>query len=171
MSGTVKKRQRFQKVGSTHYEDEKRKLMARTRQGLFLTMEALTQKLEAGKSLRDEEIRFLKTFNSTIAALELKEEALETGEEVGLPAGKLREFIERVFQFKESTGYTDTRGDGLSVMEKAQYSLCSFCNEFHKVLDSCPFKDVAEERKVRLLAEKEKEAKDPNRPIDLTGSD
>jgi len=165
----VKRRKRFQTPGSINYESEKKKLMARTRHGLFLTMEALTQKLEAGKSLRDEEIRFLKTFNSTIVALELKEEALEEGGGVGLPEGRLKEFVERLFKFIEATGLTNPREDGLFVMKEAGYSLCGYCNEFHGILDPCPFKKIAEERQLRLFAEKEKEAKDPNRPIDLSG--
>ena len=165
----IKKRKRFQTPGSINYESEKKKLMARTRHGLFLTMEALTQKLETGKSLRDEEIRFLKTFNSTIVALELKEEALEEGGGVGLPEGRLKEFVERTFKFIDATGFTNPREDGLPIMKKAQYTLCLFCGEFHKAPDPCPFENVAKERKVQQLAVKEKEAKDPDRPIDLSG--
>ena len=142
--------------------------MGRARKGLFLTFEAMTQKLEAGKPLRDEQIRFMKNFSSTLAALEMRERGLEPSEEVGLPAGRLREFVERQFKFIEATGYTDTRGDGLSVMKKSQYTLCLFCGEFHKAPDPCPFENVAKERKVQQLAVKEKEAKDPDRPIDLS---
>jgi len=147
----TKKRRRFQKTGSTHYEDDKRRLMLRARTGLLLTMEALTRKLEAKTPLRDEEVRFIKNFSTTLAALEMREQGTEKNEKEGLPPGRLREYIERVFQFKDATGFTDTRGDGLSVMEKAQYSLCGYCYEFHKVLDPCPFKKVAEERKVQEI--------------------
>jgi len=167
----TKKRRRFQKTGSTHYEDDKRRLMLRARTGLLLTMEALTRKLEAKTPLRDEEVRFIKNFSTTLAALEMREQGTEKEEGAGLPPGKLKEYIERVFQFKESTGFLDTREDGLSVMEKAQYSLCDYCYEFHKVLDSCPFKTVAEERRLRIVAKKVEEEKDPDRPIDLTRSD
>jgi hypothetical protein len=162
----TKKRRRFQKTGSTHYEDDKRKLMLRARTGLLLTMEALTRKLEAKMPLRDEEVRFIKNFSTTLAALEMREQGAEKSEGEGLPPGKLREYIERVFQFKESTGFFDTRKDGLSVMEKAQYSLCDYCYEFHKVPDPCPFKTVAEERRLRILAEEAK--KEP--VVDLTSS-
>ena len=168
MSRNPKRRERFQKVGSINYEGDKKKLMARSRQGLFLVMESISTQLEAGKPLRDEQIRFMKNFSSTLAALEMRERGLEPSEEVGLPAGRLREFVERQFKFIEATGYTDTRGDGLSVMKKSQYTLCLFCGEFHKAPDPCPFENVAKERKVQQLAVKEKEAKDPNRPINLS---
>ena len=166
----VKRRKRFQTPGSINYESEKKKLMARTRHGLFLTMEALTQKLEAGKSLRDEEIRFLKTFNSTIAALELKEEALEEGGGLGLPEGRLKEFVESQFKFMEATGLTNPREDGMIVMEKAQYTLCLFCGEFHKTSDRCPFEEIAKERLLhKVVVGKEERLKDPNGPVDLSG--
>jgi len=168
VSRNPKRRERFQKVGSINYEGDKKKLMARSRQGLFLVMESISTQLEAGKPLRDEQIRFMKNFSSTLAALEMRERGLEPSEEVGLPAGRLREFVERQFKFIEATGYTDTRGDGLSVMKKSQYTLCLFCGEFHKAPDPCPFENVAKERKVQQLAVKEKEAKDPNRPINLS---
>jgi hypothetical protein len=159
----TKKRERSQKVGSANYESGKRKLMNRARTGLLLTMEALTRKLESKTPLRDEEIRFIKTFNSTLASLELKEVA-EEEEDIGLPPGKLREFIEDTFRFREATGFTDTRGDGLLVMKEADYFLCDYCKEFHRILDPCPFKAVAEERKVRVLADKKEAVEDPNGP-------
>jgi hypothetical protein len=134
------KRERFQKVGSIRYEDDKTRLIARTRKGLFLTMDALTRKLEAGKPLRDEEIRFLKTFSSTLAVLEQREQDIEEGEEVGLPEGKLKEYVEQLFRFKEATGIMDPRRDGLEAMKRAGYYLCDLCREFHKTLDQCPFK-------------------------------
>ncbi len=142
-----KKRERFQIPGSSRYENDKSKLMARTRQGLFLTMEALTQKLEAGKPLRDEEIRFLKTFSSTLAVLEHREQDVKGGEEVGLPEGKLKEYVEQLFRFKEATGITDPRKDGLEVMERAGYYLCDLCREFHKTLDQCPFRSDEKKEK------------------------
>lgn len=167
----VKKRERFQRVGSASYEGDKAHLLGRARKGLLLTFEAMTTKLETGKALRDEEIRFMKNFPSTLKAMEAREEGEGEKKEEGLPKGRLREFIEGVFRFLEATGFTDTRGDGLLVMKEAGYSLCSYCNEFHKVLDSCPYEAVAEKRKVRIFAEKKEAEKDPNKPIDLTGSD
>jgi hypothetical protein len=165
------KRERFQKVGSVNYEDDKRKLTARARHGLFLTMEALTRKLEDKKPLRDEEIRFLKTFSSTLAVLEQREQEVEGEKTEGLAPGKLKEFVEGLVRFSDATGFIDPRKDGLPVMKGANYTLCDFCNEFHRILDICPFKSVAEKRKVQLTAEKEEAEKDPNRPVDLTKSD
>lgn len=166
----VKKRERFQKVGSVNYEGDKAHLLGRARKGLFLTFEAMTQKLEAGKPLRDEEIRFMKNFSSTLQAMEAREE-LEGEKIEGLTPGKLKEFIEGLIRFLDATGYADPRKDGLPVMKGANYTLCDFCNEFHRILDICPFKSVAEKRKVQLTAEKEEAEKDPNRPVDLTKSD
>ena len=148
MSRNPKRRERFQKVGSINYEGDKKKLMARSRQGLFLTMEAITAQLEAGKPLRDEQIRFMKNFSSTLAALEMREQDLESREETGLPEGRLKEFVEHQFKFMDATGLTNPREDGLSVMERAGYMLCEFCGEFHKAPDPCPFENVAKERKV-----------------------
>ena len=166
-----KTRERFQKIGSTHYEEDKRKLMARSRRGLFLTMDSITTQLEAGKPLRDEQIRFMKNFSSTLATLETREDALGP-KEVGLPEGRLKEFVERQFKFIEATGYTDTRGDGLSVMKKSQYTLCLFCGEFHKAPDFCPFEKIAKERKLHgVVGGKEERLKDSNGAIDLTRSD
>jgi hypothetical protein len=142
------KRERFQKVGSVRYEEDKTRLIARTRKGLFLTMDALTRKLEAGKPLRDEEIRFLKTFGSTLAVLEEREQDVEENEETGLPEGRLKEYIEQLLQFKEATGIMDPRRDGLDVMNRSGYYLCGFCREFHKTLDHCPFKPDEKKKEV-----------------------
>jgi hypothetical protein len=165
----VKKRNRFQKAGSISYETDKAHLLGRARKGLFLTFEAMTQKLEAGKPLRDEEIRFMKNFSSTLKAMEAREEV--EGEKLeGLTPGKLKEFIEGLIRFLDATGYTDPRKDGLPVMKGAGYIPCPYCNEFHKTLDPCPFKVIAEKRKIQLVIEKEKAEKDPSKPIDLTES-
>jgi hypothetical protein len=166
----VKKRERFQKVGSVNYKENKEHLLGRARKGLLLTFEAMTTKLEAGKPLRDEEIRFMKNFSSTLKAMEAREE-LEEEKTEGLAPGKLKEFVEGLIRFSDATGFIDPRKDGLPVMKGANYTLCDFCNEFHRILDICPFKAIAEKRKVQLTAEKEEAEKDPNRPIDLTKSD
>ncbi|MCJ7430299.1 hypothetical protein MUO83_03660 [Candidatus Bathyarchaeota archaeon] len=166
----VKKRERFQKVGSVNYKENKEHLLGRARKGLLLTFEAMTTKLEAGKPLRDEEIRFMKNFSSTLKTMEAREE-LEEEKTEGLVPGKLKEFVEGLIRFLDATGYADPRKDGLPVMKGANYMLCEFCGEFHKILDSCPFKVVAEKRKEQLTVEKEEAEKDPNRPIDLTKSD
>jgi len=142
MTKKPKKRERFQKPGSVHYEKNKSKLLGRTRQGLFLTMEALTQKLERGKPLRDEEIRFLKNFIPTLNVLESKEEDVGKEEE-GLSEGRLKEFVERLWRFKEATGLTNSRSEeGLSILKGAGLSLCDFCGELHPNLMKCPFLSV-----------------------------
>jgi hypothetical protein len=166
----VKKRERFQKVGSVNYKENKEHLLGRARKGLLLTFEAMTTKLEASKPLRDEEIRFMKNFSSTLKAMEARED-LEEEKTEGLAPGKLKEFVEGLIRFSDATGFIDPRKDGLPVMKGANYTLCDFCNEFHRVLDICPFRAIAEKRKVQLTAEKEEAEKDPNRPIDLTKSD
>lgn len=48
-------RKRFQRVGSSRYEQSKSEVIARTREALVGTMEALALKLESKRVLRDEE--------------------------------------------------------------------------------------------------------------------
>jgi hypothetical protein len=144
-----KTRERFKKVGSVHYEKDKTKLLGRTRQGLFLTMEALTQKLERGKPLRDEEIRFLKNFIPTLSVLEAKETDIEKQED-SLPEGRLKEFVERIWAFKELTGLMNPRSpEGLEILKDAGYYLCPVCSEMHKALDKCPFENLAKDQSRR----------------------
>jgi hypothetical protein len=140
-----KTRERFQKPGSVHYEKNKSKLLGRTRQGLFLTMEAITQKLERGKPLRDEEIRYIKNFMSTLSVLEAKEEDVGK-EEDSLPEGKLKEFVDRMWDFKNATGLTNPRSEeGLKVLKDAGLCLCDFCGEMHPTLMKCPFLSIRKE--------------------------
>lgn len=143
--GKKKTRERFQKPGLIHYEKDKSKLLGRTRTGLFLTMESLTQKLERKETLRDEEIRFLKNFMPTLSVLEAKEADIDKQEDK-LPEGKLKEFVERVWAFKELTGFSDPRcPKGLKILKGADLYLCETCNEFHPTLMKCPFLSIRRE--------------------------
>lgn len=72
--------------------------------------------------------------------LEQKEKDQTETPDIGLPEGKLKEYIEGLYRFKEATGVVDPRKDGLEVMKTAGYYLCDLCREFHKTLDQCPFK-------------------------------
>jgi len=91
----------------------------------------------------------MKRFQELLSVAEAREEKSKEIEEE-LPPGKLREFIERCWKFKEEVGVTSTRGNGLYIMTKANYILCDYCSEFHKRDEPCPFEEVAKKRKLKV---------------------
>ena len=130
---------RRKEPGSRSDKKLKRDLQVRSKEGLIALYNRLLEKIESGKYPRDEEIRFMKRFQELLTAAEAKEK-VESKPEEELPEGKLREFIERLWKFKE-LGIV-SREDEHKVLRKAGYSLCDFCGYWHFQDKKCPFKSL-----------------------------
>jgi len=104
-------------------------------------IDAIIAKADAKEPLRDEDLRFLKTAMKEWPALE--ESLAETKEDVGLPEGRLKEFIERLIQFQEI-------GSLEEVIAATDYYRCPSCNELHSRQRPCMY----EEFKARKEKEK-----------------
>lgn len=95
-------------------------------------IDSIIAKVDAKESLRDEDLRFLKTAMKEWPALE--ESLAESKEDVGLPEGRLKEFIERLLMFQE-IGSLD------KVVEAAGYYRCPSCNELHVKGRDCMYSE------------------------------
>ena len=85
-------------------------------------IDSIIAKVDNKESLRDEDLRFLKTAMKEWPALE--ESLAESKEEIGLPEGRLKEFIERLLQLQD-IGSLD------EIIEATGYYRCLTCNELH----------------------------------------
>lgn len=95
-------------------------------------IDSIIAKVDAGDSLRDEDLRFLKTAMKEWPALE--ESLAELKEDIGLPEGRLKEFVERQYQLNE-VGSLDV------VVSKAGYYRCPVCNELHLNGRKCMYEE------------------------------
>jgi len=95
-------------------------------------IDSIIAKVDNKESLRDEDLRFLKTAMKEWPALE--ESLAESKEEIGLPEGRLKEFIERLLQLQD-IGSLD------EIMEATGYYRCLTCNELHAKNRICMFEE------------------------------
>lgn len=95
-------------------------------------IDSIIAKVDAKESLRDEDLRFLKTAMKEWPALE--ESLAESKEDVGLPEGRLKEFIERLLIFQE-IGSLD------KVVEATGYYRCPACGELHAKQRICMYEE------------------------------
>lgn len=95
-------------------------------------IDSIIAKVDAGDSLRDEDLRFLKTAMKEWPALE--EALAEDKEEIGLPDGKLKTFIENLLRLQEI-------GPLEKVVEKAGYYRCEKCGELHLKNRPCMYEE------------------------------
>jgi len=95
-------------------------------------IDSIIKKVDEGESLRDEDLRFLKTAMKEWPAFE--ESLAEGKEEIGLPEGRLKEFIERLVQLQE-IGPLDT------ILDAAGYYRCPACGELHVKQRSCMYEE------------------------------
>jgi hypothetical protein len=95
-------------------------------------IDSIIAKVDAKESLRDEDLRFLKTAMKEWPALE--ESLAESKEEIGLPEGRLKEFIERLLQLQD-IGSLD------EIIEATGYYRCLTCNELHAKNRICMFEE------------------------------
>ena len=95
-------------------------------------IDSIIAKVDAKESLRDEDLRFLKTAMKEWPALE--ESLAESKEEIGLPEGRLKEFIERLLQHQD-IGSLD------EIIEVTGYYRCPTCNELHAKNRICMYEE------------------------------
>jgi len=115
---------------SARKESELRKYTKETLAGLRKAWKSVIDKADRGETLRDEDLRFLRNIPELIEALESRvAESLK--EDMGLPEGKLKEYVERLWEFKEIGSLED-------VIEATGYYRCiNGCGELHKKGEDC----------------------------------
>lgn len=113
-------------------ENEMRQKKKQIVEAVKKAIDSIIAKVDAGDSLRDEDLRFLKTAMKEWPALE--ESLAEGKEEIGLPEGRLKEFIERLVKLQEIGTLED-------VIEKAGYYRCPVCGELHVKNRSCMYEE------------------------------
>jgi len=101
------------------------------------TLDSLILKMDKGETLRDEDIRFIKTAFKEWPAIE--ESLVEEKEQIEeLSEGDLKVYIDRLWNLKEKHGIK-TKEDFDRVMDQ-EYYLCDYCGSWHLKGKDCPFK-------------------------------
>jgi len=139
------------KGSSVRGKREKEAVFSETREGTINLIKSLNAKLKEGKALRDEEIRFLKNAPSLLTILEEREKIKEA--EIKLPEGKLKDYVEKIWQMEKilkATNYGRGREGVESLLEAAGYYICDFCGFSHVLGKECPFLKMAKELKIDL---------------------
>ena len=104
------------------------------------TLNNITAKLDQGKGLRDQELRFLDKAPERWAELE---EGIASETVEALPEGELKKFVERVWKFKDI-------GEWEEVARTCGYVRCTECGELHLKGRLCMFdeyKDIVSDLK------------------------
>jgi len=116
---------------SKRKEGEIRKFTKETLAGLKKAWKNIIAKADAGDTLRDEDLRFLRNIPDLIETLEARiGESLE--KEIVLPEGMLKNFVEREWKLNE---ICKDRG---TVIEASGYYRCiKGCGELHKKGEEC----------------------------------
>lgn len=107
-------------------------------------IDAITKKLDAGESPRDEDLRFLRHVFEDLRLLE--ESIVEETQEKDLPEGSLKAFVERAWELSKI-------GSIEQVIEATGYYRCSKCNELHIKGREC----IYQEYQASQLMERDKE--------------
>jgi len=144
-------RTRGKKSGSIRAKKEKELIFSETRQGVISLIKSLNQKLNEGKALRDEEIRFLKNSPGLLSILEEREKTKK--ESIELPQGKLRDWVENLWQMAkilDATGYSREKDGIETFLEASGYYICDFCGYTHVLDEKCPLLVKAEELNIDL---------------------
>jgi hypothetical protein len=103
---------------------------------LELSRKNIDAKAKAGKVLRDQELRFINHYPETRKKYELLiADSLE--EDVGLPEGKLKEFVDRL-EWMESIGNLE------EVIKETDYYRCDKCGELHAKSRKCMYTEFKE---------------------------
>jgi len=111
-----------------------------------MTLDSLIQKMDRGETLRDEDIRFIKTaFKEWPAIEESLVEEKEHAEE--LSEGNLKIYIDRLWNLKEKHGIK-TKEDFDRVMDQ-EYYLCDYCGSWHLKGKDCPFKLIKSREEIK----------------------
>jgi hypothetical protein len=97
-------------------------------------IDAIIAKADAKETLRDEDLRFLKVAMKEWPALE--ESLAEKEEDLALPEGRLKEFIEREWRLKEL-------GPVEEILKKTGYYRCELCNELHIIGRKCLYEEYS----------------------------
>lgn len=93
-------------------------------------IDSIIAKADNKEPLRDEDLRFLKVAMKEWPALE--ESLAEKEEDFALSEGKLKEFVERMWKFKDL-------GPIEKILEKTGYYRCLLCNELHDKGRECMY--------------------------------
>jgi hypothetical protein len=147
----------YRKPGSARDQKETQRRSDRAIKGLDTTMDAIIKKLEGGKGLTDEEVRFVKRYNDIRVSIMAKE---ETKESKGLPPGKLKEDIEKAWklnQIIEQSGYTRDKEGYERVLLDFGYYRCNTCGEIHTNGSVCPFEQLISDLKLDIKAPSDKD--------------
>ena len=118
---------------------------------LIKAKESIKNKLDAGDSLRDQDLRFLEHYPDILRGL--REKQVEVKEEV-LPEGKLKEWVENYYRLHailKANNYPEGKEGIVKVLNDFSYEICLLCGYTHVVDEKCPFK---------FLEDKVKEEKD-----------
>jgi ribosomal protein L32 len=95
-------------------------------------IDSIIAKADNKEPLRDEDLRFLKTAMKEWPALE--ESLAETKEDIGLPEGRLKEFIERLVVLQEV-------GSLEQIIAATDYYRCPSCGELHVRQRPCMYEE------------------------------
>lgn len=122
------------KVESTSDASNKRidKAYTASFNGILKTLDAINSKLDSGKPLSDEEIRFLKNSDSLLKDIQHREKEQDQGP--CILEGKLKQFID-MCEWERSI-YT---GDREKLFDDLGYYRCSRCGELHLKDRECAF--------------------------------
>ena len=117
---------------SERQKADRRKSYREALETLEKAKQNIDTKTKEGKSLRDQELRFLDHYPETRKKFEmLIAESLE--DDKGLPEGKLKELVEK-FEWMIAIGKPE------DVIEAVGLYRCSKCNELHsKEMDKCMY--------------------------------
>lgn len=118
---------------SLRKQNEMRQKKKKIIEAIKKAVDSLTDKMEKGESLRDEDLRFLRHVFRDWKVLE--ESIVEEKEEV-LPDGVLKDFIERVYKFK-------SLGDWEEIAKSTGYYRCRKCGELHLIGKDCMFDEYS----------------------------
>jgi len=113
--------------------------------------QSIKTKLDAGETLRDQDLRFIEHFPDILKGL--REKQVEVKEEV-LPEGKLKEWVENNYRLQailKANNYPEGKEGIVKALKDFNYEICLLCGYTHVVGEKCPFE---------FLEDKVKEEKD-----------
>ena len=141
---------------SERQKADRRKSYREALETLEKAKQNIDTKTKEGKSLRDQELRFLDHYPETRKKFEmLIAESLE--DDKGLPEGKLKELVEK-FEWMIAIGKPE------DVIEAVGLYRCSKCNELHhKEMDKCMYELYQELVKSNEESENIEDEEDDNK--------
>lgn len=150
-------RKGYIKHGSQKDIKEQRARQYKTVKALDDTYDFILKQMKDTKTPpTDQQLRFISHYSENRADAIQREEAIDK-KGVGLPEGKLKEYVERLAKLIDilkaanihSEGRIDHFGE-LVLLKEFGYYQCDFCSYIHKEEEKCPFVLTAETLKLDL---------------------